>query len=133
MDRTLEVTPNKCIGCRTCELSCSFAKGEGNKLGPSRIKVFTAGKEKFVPYICLHCVDAACAKVCPTDAIYADYKTEAVRIDEEKCIGCGACQSACPFGNIFISRKEKSVFKCDLCDGDPKCAAFCPTGSLKYC
>ena len=27
-------------------------------------------------------------------------------------------------------RKERRVFKCDLCGGDPKCAAFCPTQAI---
>ncbi len=132
MEKGLIITPAKCIGCRTCELSCSFAHADGNKLAESRVKVFPTKPEKFVPYLCLQCVDAACKKVCPTEAIYENLETGAICINEDRCIKCGSCQAACPFGNIFISRKDKGVFKCDLCGGDPKCAQFCPTAAIKY-
>ena len=128
MTKVLKVTPNICTGCRTCELACSFA----HQMATSRIQVTPTAPEKFIPYLCLQCVDAACARPCLTRAITLNEETGAVEIDELKCIRCGACEIACPFGNIFVDRREKNVFKCDLCRGDPKCAKFCPSGALKY-
>ena len=46
---------------------------------------------------CKHC--ARCAKVCPTEAISGS-RTEPYRIDQAKCIKCGACLSACKLGAI---------------------------------
>ena len=50
----------------------------------------------------------------------------------DKCIGCKMCMNACPLGNISFSSKLKKVFKCDLCDGDPKCAKYCPGGAIVF-
>ena len=85
-----------------------------------------------MPYICLQCVDAACTKPCPTGAITLDDELGGIRINEQRCIKCGACEAACPFGNIFMDRENKEVFKCDLCMGDPKCTKFCPSGALTF-
>jgi anaerobic carbon-monoxide dehydrogenase iron sulfur subunit len=131
--KSLNVRPKICIGCRTCELACFFVhRKQDQQMATSRVKIFPNGPEKFIPYICLQCVDAACAKPCPTGAITLNEQTGAIEIREQKCIRCGACEIACPFGNIFVDREEKSVFKCDLCGGDPACAKFCPSGALKY-
>jgi Fe-S-cluster-containing hydrogenase component 2 len=42
------------------------------------------------------------------------------------------CVSACPLGNISYSPAAKKVFKCNLCDGDPKCVKFCSPGAIKF-
>ncbi len=42
----------------------------------------------------------ACATVCPTGAISLDNKGSTV-IDQEKCISCGKCMLACPYGAII--------------------------------
>ena len=52
--KRLYVTPGKCIGCRTCELSCTFVHStEGGKLRRSRVKVHDTGDETFIPVLCL--------------------------------------------------------------------------------
>ena len=35
-------------------------------------------------------------------------------------------------GGIVFVPEKKVVIKCDLCDGDPVCVKFCPTGAIKY-
>ena len=51
---------------------------------------------KSMPMGCMHCEDAPCVEHCPTSA---SYRTEDgfVLVDQEKCIGCRACVSACPY------------------------------------
>ena len=42
------------------------------------------------------------------------------------------CTLACPFGNIAFSTEDRVVVKCDFCNGEPECVAFCPTGALEF-
>jgi len=42
------------------------------------------------------------------------------------------CEEACPFGVIFFSELEQKAVKCELCDGDPQCVAFCATEALEF-
>jgi Fe-S-cluster-containing hydrogenase component 2 len=39
---------------------------------------------------------------------------------------------ACPFGALTFDVEKGKVIKCDLCNGEPKCAEFCPVGAIKY-
>ena len=54
-------------------------------------------------------------------------------VDEKRCIGCGACGSACTYGAIEI-RETKQGRKASvnpvLCKGDGLCNAKCPTGAI---
>ena len=53
-----------------------------------------------------------------------------IRIDEEKCNGCGACAKACHEGAIqMVDGKAKLVFE-DYCDGLGDCLPVCPTGAV---
>jgi heterodisulfide reductase subunit A len=54
-------------------------------------------------------------------------------VEERKCIGCGACISACAYGAIeFRGAREgkKAVVNPVLCKGDGLCNAKCPTGAI---
>lgn len=125
------ISPDKCISCRTCEIICSFTKDK--EFNPKNSAVSVLNYEEAlisVPIMCMHCEDAACAKVCPVGAIKR--VDNAVVVDHEKCIGCKMCISACPLGNIIFNSKQKKIVKCDLCGGDPQCAKFCPSGAIEY-
>ena len=126
----LVVKPEKCIGCRTCELVCSF--GHYKQFNPrmANVSVLAFEAEKVqVPVVCQHCENASCVAVCPVHAITRSAEG-VVTIDYDKCIGCKLCKNACPMGNISYSSRIQKVFKCDLCGGDPKCAQFCPGGAI---
>ena len=51
----------------------------------------------------------------------------ALKIDNDRCVGCKVCTIACPFGTVNYNTATGKVIKCDLCGGDPKCAEACPT------
>jgi heterodisulfide reductase subunit A len=55
-------------------------------------------------------------------------------VDEKKCMGCGACISACTYGAIEFRETrqgKKAVVNPVLCKGDGLCNAKCPTGAIQ--
>lgn len=123
----------KCTGCKSCELACSFYHEKEFNLTKSRIYVFKLEKEGVdAPLVCQHCDTPICEVVCPMKAIYRHPKTGAVLIDPNTCIGCRMCAISCPLGGISFDADKRRMIKCDLCDGDPKCVKICPTGAIYY-
>ena len=54
-------------------------------------------------------------------------------VDERKCMGCGACVSACTYGAIELRETrqgKKAVVNPVICKGDGLCNAMCPTGAI---
>ena len=132
MDKTLVVIPAKCTGCGTCKLACAMIKGKGGAIARSRIHIYTTAPEEHVQVTCLQCVEAACIKVCTTGALVRNESTGAIEVYEDRCIGCGLCETGCPFGHMHFDTSKGKPEKCDLCGGDPACARFCPHGALAY-
>ncbi|HMK93313.1 MAG TPA: 4Fe-4S dicluster domain-containing protein [Thermoleophilia bacterium] len=134
MAKVLMIHPDKCTGCRNCELACSFEHEKRFRPGASRVQAFTWEREGIsVPMMCQQCDDAACVTVCPTGAMHPSTTTQAmVDWDADKCIRCRMCVIACPFGNARYDAASSSIFKCDNCQGAPECVAFCPTGALEF-
>jgi Fe-S-cluster-containing hydrogenase component 2 len=132
LSKILMISPEKCIGCRSCELICSFVKQKEFNPKNAAVSVFTYEEAALsVPLMCMQCEVPSCMKVCPTLAIYKSGDGN-VLLDSSKCIGCKICISACPVGNISYNNKQKQIVKCDLCEGKPKCVEFCPSGAIAY-
>ncbi len=129
MDTIFRVSVERCIACGKCELACAFSHGEDGLPAVPRIRVFRLGPERGVPLTCLQCHAAACIDACPVAALARDEASGAVALAVERCVRCGLCVAACPFGNM-VPAGDGRVAKCDLCGGAPRCAAFCPTGAL---
>jgi len=54
-------------------------------------------------------------------------------VDEKRCIGCGACNSACTYGAIEMretKQGQKASVNPVLCKGDGLCNTKCPTGAI---
>ncbi|HEX2924634.1 MAG TPA: 4Fe-4S dicluster domain-containing protein [Chloroflexota bacterium] len=134
MTKVLMIHPDKCTGCRNCELACSFAHEGQFRPVATRVHAYTWEREGVsVPMMCQQCDDAACVKVCPTGAMHRSTTTPGlVEWDAKTCIRCRMCTVACPFGNAAYDAATSSILKCDTCKGNPECANFCPNGALEY-
>ena len=123
---------NTCVGCRTCELVCSFEHEKTFNPKKSRIRIVQKEPGISRPIVCVQCSKAPCIEACPTKAITRDDKTGVVVIHEDLCNGCGLCIPKCPFNAIFMHPEQKIAIKCDLCGGDPACVKYCPQRVLHY-
>jgi anaerobic carbon-monoxide dehydrogenase iron sulfur subunit len=129
----LTINPEKCTNCRACELTCSFNKEGIYAPSLSRIRVVRfIDRGLNVPMACVNCARPACVEVCPTEAAHIDRTVPTVRIDEEKCIGCGECVKACPFGAAEFNEEKGVAYMCDLCGGNPACVPNCIYGALTF-
>lgn len=57
-----------------------------------------------------------------------------VRVNEAKCMGCGACVSACTYGALSLTevkKRMKATVNAVLCKGDGLCNTKCPTGAIQ--
>ena len=55
-----------------------------------------------------------------------------IRIDEEKCNGCGLCVGACHEGAIGMVNGKARLLREDHCDGLGDCLPACPTGAITF-
>ena len=109
--------PSVKVACTTCD-STGLYRGMCERAGTA--------------VVCLQCDDPACMKSCLVDALSRNEETGAIVLDQDKCVKCMACVAACPFGCSLYDAQHDLVVKCDLCDGDPVCAHFCPTKALEF-
>ena len=55
-----------------------------------------------------------------------------IKIDEEKCNGCGACATACHEGAIEMIDGKAKLTRDDYCDGLGDCLPACPTDAISF-
>ncbi len=55
-----------------------------------------------------------------------------IKIDEEKCNGCGICVKACHEGAIGMVGGKARLLRDDYCDGLGNCLPACPTGAITF-
>ena len=55
-----------------------------------------------------------------------------IKIDEEKCNGCGACAAACHEGAIEMIDGKARLTREDYCDGLGDCLPACPTDAISF-
>lgn len=130
------IEQEKCRACRVCEMACSFFKqGEFN---PARSRIRSERWEdpsflgKNLTRVCQQCTPPTCMAVCPTGAITLDSKSGAILVDYALCNGCGLCVNECPTGSIRRDPESGDPLVCDLCQGEPKCAQWCPANAINY-
>lgn len=160
----LVIDLDTCVGCQACVVHCK-EWNTGGQAGPlsdlmpygpqpvgawlNRVHGFEAGegaggRTVHFPKSCLHCEDAACVTVCPTGASFKRQADGIVLVEESKCIGCGLCAWACPYGAREMDPVDKVMRKCTLCvdriynenlpeeDRVPACVATCPASARHF-
>ncbi|MBK9259369.1 MAG: 4Fe-4S binding protein [Polyangiaceae bacterium] len=132
------VDPSRCIGCRSCVEACTECD---THRGESMIHlefVDRGASVQTVPVVCMHCEQPTCAEVCPADAIKRTGDGVVQSARKPRCIACGNCVVACPFGvpELYIDRAI--MMKCDMCydrtsvGKKPMCATVCPSQALFF-
>lgn len=131
--KVLFINPEKCTGCRNCEMVCSVYHCGVSNPARSRIRILKWEEMGlYLPMTCQHCETPVCTEVCPTKACHKDRENQRVIINPNKCIGCKTCIMACPFGHPFFDPVDRVTCKCDYCDGDPQCVLFCNPKAVNY-
>jgi CRP-like cAMP-binding protein/thioredoxin reductase/Fe-S-cluster-containing hydrogenase component 2 len=149
----LLIDESLCVRCDNCETACAATHGGTSRLNREAGPNFG---DIHVPTSCRHCEHPHCMKDCPPDAIRRGANGEVFITDA--CIGCGNCQSNCPYGVIQMSYGHhglgerliarvrelirpnaphvdlhaKKAVKCDMCKnlaGGAACVRACPTGA----
>ena len=153
------IDTSTCIGCKACEVACQ----EWNDL-PST-KTVQDGSYQTLPTMnavfwnlikfnevevdgnfawlmrkdqCMHCADPGCLKACPAPGAIVQYSNGIVDVNPEQCIGCGLCETGCPFDVPRFSQQTGKMAKCTLCVDrsqvglEPACVKSCPTGCLHF-
>ena len=132
MVKSIIAHPEKCTGCKLCEMACAlYHHGEVNPL-LSYIQVHRKGVTIDLPLACTQgadCGEDFCMEVCPVGAITRD-PSGVVVIDQETCIGCRICYQRCPMK--VIQMIDGKAYKCDLCGGDPQCVKVCTAGAIEF-
>ncbi|MCU0362262.1 MAG: 4Fe-4S dicluster domain-containing protein [Bacteroidales bacterium] len=153
---------SKCRNARKCVEACQDA----HHLRPYEYHINTLVMQEskntpryFMPKPCQHCDNPPCVSVCPVDATFKR-QDGIVLIDNERCIGCRFCMSACPYSarmfhwqeplavegdkervydiELNVPHKKGTISKC-LFSADrlregimPYCVSACPNGVFYF-
>lgn len=142
----------RCTGCKTCVYACKDKNDLDLGMAYRKVIEYTGGETVkdaegmctttcFSYYLsmgCNHCDNPICMEKCPQAAISKNEDTGLMGVDQEKCIGCGTCVQACPYGAPKVDEEAKKAVRCDGCAdlvaaGEmPACVMACPARALKF-
>jgi len=117
------IDPERCVGCQCCMFACTRRLGPGG-LATARIGIHSIGgiRRGFTVTVCRACPDPPCARACPVEALTVR-EGGGVSFHSSRCLGCGNCVDACPFGAVFWDSDQNKPLICVYCG---ICAQYCP-------
>ncbi len=91
----------------------------------------------YLPRICEHCLNPACAASCPSGAIYKREEDGIVLVDQDACRGWRQCITGCPYKKVYFNHRTGKAEKCTFCFprievGIPTVCAETCVGRLRY-
>lgn len=139
---SIHLNSRRCIACHGCEVHCKVNKCL--PVGPFLCDIsctplqMVGGvpKTEITFSSCRHCEDPFCVPVCPTQAMI-QRQDGIVYVDQELCIGCMACKTACAWDVPVQNPGDGKAVKCDMCMErldrglKPACVTKCTTHALK--
>jgi formate dehydrogenase iron-sulfur subunit len=151
---------SRCIGCKACQAACMEWNDVRDEVGsctgvydnPVDLTDRSWTVMRFyeeevaghglqwliVKDGCLHCEDPGCLRACPAPGAVVQLANGIVDFQQEQCIGCGYCQTGCPFNVPRFSKADNKAYKCTLCSDrvavglEPACIKTCPTQALSF-
>jgi len=144
----------RCCGCYNCQLACKDEHVDNDwtpyalpqpETGQFWLKVeehvcgtIPKVKMHYIPRLCNHCEKPACIGAC-TDGAISKRDDGLVIIEPEKCTGCKACVTSCPYDAIYFNDSLGLAQKCTGCahllDNGykvPRCVEACPTDAMRF-
>ena len=109
----------RCAGCGACVVACQMQNNQRPGVSWNNLDVYEWGTQAgesgraYVPNACVQCEKPACVDACPTGASVRRDDGITV-IDYEKCIACGLCLAACPYGARKLNRTSENMFGADV-------------------
>jgi len=141
MRYAMAVDTKKCVGCSDCVIACQIENSVPSGYCRDWIKELTTGvypdlQIEIRSERCNHCKNSPCVRCCPTGASHFE-EGGIVLVTKNKCIGCGACITSCPYDARY-SHPDGFVDKCTFCFDRlkknllPACVSVCPTKCLYF-
>ena len=125
--RAIKIEPDKCSGCRACEVACSsfhaVPKYSSDNPARSRIRVIHEPfKDIYLPVFAGEYTPSGCAG------------RDKYTIDGKEYGECSFCRASCPSRDLFKEPDSGLPFKCDMCEGEeePLCVKWCLIDALIF-
>jgi Fe-S-cluster-containing dehydrogenase component len=131
MAKRLVIDLERCEDCASCAVSCAyFYRAHAADHG-----VMTLREQAAFALVCRRCEEPSCVDACRFEALERRPDGVLERFNL-RCVSCGCCAQACPFGTICPDLLTFYATPCDYCarlgETEPPCVAGCTRGALAY-
>ncbi len=131
MGKRLVIDLDKCDQCDQCGVRCGYFYRP-----PSEDRGVLGLRERATfQLICRRCEEPSCVDACLFNALERQ-NDGALKRHNLRCVSCGLCVHACPFGTIYPDMVPFYVSPCDQClstgDTEPLCLRTCGRGAFAY-